>query len=55
MRSTAAKGKLFRFFQGVAAVACVCFAVSVVAAGQQSATKTAASAPPGAEGFDTPK
>ena len=55
MRSTAAKGKLFRFFQGVAAVACVCFAVSIVAAGQQSATKTAASAPPGAEGFDTPK
>jgi len=55
MRSTAAKGKLFRFFQGVAAVACVCCAVSIVAVAQRSATKTAASVPPGAEGFDTPK
>jgi hypothetical protein len=55
MRSTAAKGKLFRFFQGVGTVAWVCCAVCIVAVAQQSSTKTAASAPSGAEGFDTPK
>lgn len=55
MRSTAANGKLSRLLQIACAAACVWFVVSTIAVAQHSTTKTAVSAPPGAEGFDTPK
>jgi hypothetical protein len=55
MRSTPVEGKLSRFLQGARGVVCLCCAVCIVAVAQQSATKTAASAPSGAEGFDSPK
>lgn len=52
---TAANGKLSKMLKIACAVGSMCLAVSLSAVAQQSATKTAASAPPGAEGFDTPK
>lgn len=55
MRSIAAKGKLSRLFQHARGAAYLCCALCIIAAAQQSATKTAASIPPGAEGFDTTK
>lgn len=55
MRSVAANGKLSRMLKIACAVASMCFAVSIAAVPQHSATKSVASPPPGAEAFDTPK
>src|SRR5579864_2436100 len=55
MRSTAANGMFSRTLKIACAVASMWFAVSIAAVPQHSATKTAASVPSGAEGFETTK